>query len=670
MKFSYVVLDVESSYGNKKFPWVEGSYLSSVGIEFPDKSSRTWFFNPLIGDEKKNWQEIQDILNSTELLVGHNIKFDALWLLKTGFKLPPKFYDTMVGKYLLSGQRARGELSLNSVADEYEEGQKVDGMHEWWDNGFDTHEIPVDFHRKYLSQDIALTHRIYLKQKEDIKKYKLTQVMELSCAMTKILTSVEFNGAPFSKRKALGYLEEAKVQTKETIAKLIELVGIEFNPASSQQLAAILYGGTFEKDATETYEVTLKSGVVKTKTRKIKVPVEYPGVGFVCPEAGFSKKTGKPTTSKKYLASFKTKTKLQSQVKDLLLQRSLTDKMVSTIAGKNGDKGWLNLVSTVDNRLHGSFNQTFTYTGRLSSSNPNMQNLPRSGTSPLKSVFDVGPGKVLINADLAQMEWRGAAELSRDPVMLEELFNGIDIHTDNAVNLLGAHREDSVSLDEKVQKEFKAIRAHAKLASFRLLYGGSAYGFHMAPDMPDYPLKQWEYFVNGFFNKYQGLVAWHKKMQALALEQGYIRTPSGRYLNFGDVNFADDKQRREWERQVVNYPVQSFCADLLNIACTEIIRILNILGIKATLIFLVHDSLVFETKEEDAQKVIYVCLETFKHIPDLVLEKFGYQMVVPIFGDCEIGFNYGETVTVDENNCYEELAKLRLKKEKKNVVDV
>ena len=667
MKFPYVVLDLETSKKPHHKPFVEGSYLSSCGIEFPDKTKRTWFFNPLVGDEAKNIAEIVAILRDTRMIVGHNVKFDFLWMLHLSFPIPLKVWDTMVGQYLLKGQRAIGEMGLNSVAEEYEEGQKVDEMHQWWDNGFNTHEIPLELHREYLEQDIALTHRVFLKQKEQIEKYGLSVLMDLTCDTTRVLAQVEFNGAPFSVKHAKYYLEQAKKQTEEATAELQRLVGVEFNPASSQQLAAILYGGTFERDGVETYEVTLKSGIKKTKTRKIKVPVTHPGIGFVCPKAGISKKTGNPTVSKKYLASFKTKTKLQAQVKNLLLQRSLTDKMISTIAGKQGDKGWL-AVLTPDQRLHGNFNQTFTYTGRLSSSNPNMQNLPRSGTSPLKSVFQVPPGKVIINADLAQIEWRGAAELSRDPVMIEELFNNIDIHTENAVNLLGARREDKDSADDKVRKEFKSTRTHAKLASFRLLYGGSAIGFHTAPDMPDYPLKKWEYFVDGFFNKYTGLVEWHKQMQAFACKHGYIRTPSGRYLNFGDVDYADDRQRREWGRQVVNYPVQSFCADLLNIACVEIMRILRVLNIRAKLIFLVHDSLVFEADEKDAKQVIHICLETFKHIPDLVREKFGYEMIVPIFGDCEIGYNYGETVPVDENNYDEVLAKLR--EENKNVVDV
>lgn len=667
MKFPYIILDVETSKKPKHKPWMEEAYLSSVGIEFPDKTSKLWFFNPLVGNENNNLQEIRCILQETEMIVGHNVKFDMYWLLQYGLPLPHKVWDTMVGKYLLSGQRAPRELSLNDVAEDYKVGQKVDGMHGWWDNGFNTHEIPLNLHREYLAQDVALTHKVFQLQKKDIIKYGLMELMDVTCSMTRVLANVEFAGAPFSVEKAMHYLEEAKKQAKESHDKLVELVGIDFNPASPQQLAAVLYGGTFEQDSVETYEVTLKSGIVKTKTRKTKVPVTYKGVGFVCPDSGVSKKTGQPTTSKKYIESYKTKTKLQEQIKNLLLQRSLTGKMVSTITGKDGDKGWL-AVLTPDQRLHGNFNQTFTYTGRLSSSNPNMQNLPRSGTSPLKSVFEVKPGNVLVNVDLAQIEWRGAAELSRDPVMLEELFNNIDIHTENAVNLLNAKREDKTSSIETTRKLFAQVRSHAKLASFRLLYGGSAYGFFMAPDMPDYPLSKWEYFVNGFYQKYTGLDEWHKKLQAKAYELGYLVTPTGRYLNFGEVDFADDKQVATWKRHVANYIVQSFCADLLNIACVEIVRILKLLHVEANLILLVHDSLVFEAKEEDAKEVMRVCLETFKHIPDLVKEKFGYEIIVPIFGDCEIGLNYGETVPVDENNFDEVLAKLQ--KEKQHVVDV
>lgn len=660
MKFPYVVLDIEASKRPCFKPWHTGAFLSSVGIEFPDFTSKTWFFNPLVGDEKKNLQEIVEILSNTEELVGHNIKYDLLWLLHLNLHIPPRVYCTMIGEYLLKGQQATGELSLNSVASFYGEGQKVDGMHEWWERGVNTDKIPISLHQAYLKQDVALTHLIYLKQKERILKFGLKPVADLTMAMTPILAQVELTGAPFSKDKAVHFLEEAKASTAKSNQRLQDIIGIEFNPSSSTQLQAVLYGGTFQRDAVETYEVTLKSGIVKTKTRKIKENVVCPGVGFECPSSGISKKTGKPSVNKKLIASFKCKNKQQEEIKELLLQRSLTEKMVSTIAGQNGDKGWLSVLSD-DNRLHGNFNQTFTKTGRLSSSDPNMQNLPRSGTSPLKTVFEAPPGKVIINADLAQIEWRGAVELSRDQTMLDELLHDFNIHSDNAVKFLGANAEDEHSSDENIRKKFKQIRTTAKLCSFRLLYGGSAYGFYMSPDMPNYPLKKWEYFVDGFYEKYPRLKEWHAEMQAKAFEQGYLRTPSGRFMHYGDVDFSDDKQVKEWKRQVCNYSVQSFCADMLNAACVEIIRILKLLKIDAKLILLVHDSLVFECDEKDAKIVIKVCSETFKHIPDLIEQRFGYKIITPIFGDCEIGFNYGDTKEVTEDTVEEVLAKLRNK---------
>lgn len=462
--YDYIVLDVEATKIPEFKPWHDNAYLCSVCIETPDKTSKVWFFNPLLGDELTHLKEIQELVSNARTLVGHNIKYDLLWFQQYNIDFSAcKLYDTMVGEYLLYGQKPVG-FALNAVAKRRGFGEKIDEMAVWWDNGFQTDEIPVDLHRAYVMQDVNLTHQIYLSQRQDLIKHKLDRVADLTFKMTKVLTEVEFVGSPFDIKRANEFCDKSEQLASELEEYMQEVAEVKFEPASSLQLGAVLFGGEWQVDGREEYEVTLKNGIVKKKSRKCKVPVKYPGLGFVCPERDVSKKTGKPSTSDQVVQALPAKTKKQREFITALRSVRKLHKTVSTIRGKDGDKGWLSVLSS-DSRLHGDFNQTVTVTGRLSSSNPNMQNLPRSkGTDfPLKKIFFPHDGKIIINIDLKQIEWRVAAELSRDSVMIDELNKKVDIHTENAKAIFGANPE------KMSKEEFSVVRTASKTVSFRLL---------------------------------------------------------------------------------------------------------------------------------------------------------------------------------------------------------
>lgn len=460
----YIVFDIEATKIPEFKPWHDNAYMCSVCIETPDKVSRVWFFNPLLGDELNHLKEIKELVGNAKKLVGHNIKYDLLWFQEYGVDFSHcTLYDTMIADYLLHGQKDVG-YKLNDVARRRHLGEKVDEMAVWWDNGFQTDEIPVDLHERYIKQDVNLTHQIYLSQKKDLVKYELQAVADLTFAMSKVLTEVEYVGAPFDATRAVEFCDKAEELVKEHEAVMKAIAEVDFEPSSAQQLAAVMFGGEWTIDGTEEYTVTLKSGMEKIKTRKCKLPVTYPGLGFVCSDRDVSKKTGKPSTASQVVDSLPAKTKKQREFLNAVKSVRKLHKTVSSVRGKKGDKGWLASL-TSDGRLHGDFNQTVTATGRLSSSNPNLQNLPRSkGTDfPLKQIFKPEDGKLILNIDLKQIEWRVAAELSRDAVMLDELNRGVDIHTENAKAIFGADP------DKMSAEEFSVIRTASKTVSFRLL---------------------------------------------------------------------------------------------------------------------------------------------------------------------------------------------------------
>ncbi len=638
----YAVLDIECSKAPKHMPWTVGSFLCSVGIERQDGTSTVWFFNPNDRPHEELLAEIQQEIDKVDFLIGHNIKFDLNWLKWVGLNVKDKpVWCTMVADYLINGQR-KLEYSLNAVAKRYDLGHKLDAMAMYWQAGYETDEIPLEIHEDYLKQDIHLTHDVFKKQLPLVERAGLGKITELSFRLTQILSDMEVSGAAFDKEEATAYCDQTRDQVKAMDKTLVELAGIDFTSSSAPQLSAVLYGGSLKKEVPELVARQLKSGKFKITTRKAKIEIPIKGLGFKVPEGCVSKKTGLPLTDKNTLDLLKSHDKRSESFLQTLRDQKKLNKVVSTIAGSKEEKE-TGLIAVIgkDGRLHPSFNQCVTRTGRLSSSNPNGQNFPRGGTSPIKTFFKSKQG-VIINLDLAQIEWRIAAELSRDPVMLHELETGLDIHADNAIRFFDAGQY------ERGSKEFKKVRTTAKTMSFRLLYGGSAEGFYRDQRMPDYSLKRWRDIVNAFYAKYQGLKRWQDECAQLASARGYLRNPSGRVLTF------DEEVRYGIEtvdvKQVKNYPVQSASSDIMYLCMVKFIERVAELGLKANLILQVHDSMVWDCPVEEAETLCREGVNMFRSLPQLAKEYFGWDIVVPLTGDCEVGYDYGNTKEIKEED--------------------
>lgn len=661
IKHEYTILDIESSKKPVMFPWQESSYLSSVGIKTSDGTIKIWMFNPLQGNDVEHIREIRNYLLNSSLVVGHNIKFDLTWMLFLGIDVSSDVWCTYVGDYLFHGQRDKPR-SLNDVAARAGLGQKLDFMSQYWNDGINTAEIPVDLHKEYLTQDLNLTEQVFLHQREQIRKAKLEKVAEMSFNMSKILAQVEFNGAPFSKEAADNYLSESVAEMALLENKLVEIAGVKFNPKSSHHLRAILYGGEIKWGKStpqfdiETYEVVLKGGVIKQRTRKCDRIIQYEGMGFKAPD-GAKTKTGQDSTGKEVIKKLHAKSKRQREFLECILRFSMIAKMRSTLSsGTDGDKGWLNILGK-DGRLHGALNQCIAITGRLTSSNPNMQNLPRKGTSPLKRIFKAPERRVIVNADLAQIEWRIAAELSRDPVMLQELYDGEDIHTANAVQIFGADITHKDHPDKEIADAFDKIRTASKTVSFRLLYGGSWWGFYLDFRMPDFSKERWQEIVDNFYNKYKVFRQWQLNIQDEVRKNGYTRTPSGRIIVAGGtVDWADSKSIKSWQRELCNYPVQSFSFDVLGVMLYYLMP--QVKDLDAKLIFVVHDAVTFECSRDDAEKLYNCIIDISSNLTKLVSEYFNINIAVPLFGDGELGPDYGTLTKIKGDNFKEVLASI------------
>ena len=635
---SYIILDIEATKVPNHNPWHKESYLCSVGILDQNGVFHSWVFNhrtEAVRNERLMLCEIQRMLDESDLIIGHNIKFDLNWLKTVGLACSDKkIWCTQVAENLIQGQRKVG-YKLDQLAQRYDVKGKLDLMAEFWSSGYETDEIPLSVHLPYLEQDLRTTRDIFLRQLPIVMSSGLDKLAELTFEVTQILSDVETRGVAFDIDSAHKYISEYKDKVETLSCRMQAVAGIEFNPNTPAQLSAVLFGGSWKVDGREEYEVTLKDGTVKTKSRKCKVDLSTSGLGFIPPQGCVSKKTGAASVDKNALKLISGKTPAQKEFLQALLEYKKAAKVLSTFVSDTNDNA--GLVSKVgkDGRIHPTFNQTVTATGRLSSSDPNGQNLPRKGTSPIKKVFYAKRG-VIVNLDLGQIEWRMAAELSRDPVMLYEIKNKVDVHADNAIRFFGAGEFDPDS------EEFGKLRTAAKVMTFRLLYGGSANGFYRDQNMPRYSLARWREIVAAFYEKYKGLAAWQQNNVLRANKDGYLRNPSGRFLTF--------EEETTWEgltefsqKQIYNYPVQSCSADIMYLAMYYVNKRVKEAKLNADMVLQVHDSMVFDCTKEDARKLCEIGISTFEELPKLALAYFGWEIDVPLTGDAELGYNYGAT---------------------------
>ena len=568
------------------------------------------------------------------MLVFHNAKYDLNIMRHMGLNFEGKtIWCTMICDYLLHGQNTSISYSLNAVAARYGLGQKVDEMAEYWNNGYETDQIPWDLHQTYLGQDVNLTHLIFQKQFPQVKKTGLSNVAWLSMELSRVLSDMESTGIPFDKDGAEKYVDEYSSKLENLDRQIFDIAGQEFKVSSSDQLSAIMYGGKIKREVQELVARARKNGTFRISTRKAVYEQTVKGLGFTPEESAKSKKTGKASTGKKALMWLRWETPEQERMLQLLSERSNAQKVYSTLWSDNNETSGLIRQIGVDGRIHPSFNQTFTRTGRLSSSNPNSQNFPRGNTSPLKKLIRSKRGYIL-NADLSQIEWRTAAALSEDSLMCDEINHGFDVHTDSAQRFFDAKGDTTT-------KAFKKVRTTAKIFNFRMLYNGKPKAFFYDPTMPRFPLTKWKKIVPGFYEKYHELRDWQLNNEKIVNIQNYLRNPSGRFLTF-DYNTEDDEKPTGYNLNAIcNYPVQSISADLMFLAMITIYRKVKASGAKADLLMQVHDSLVWDVAPEDVFRVGRICEDVFDSLPRLSREFFGWDIPVVLEGEVGLGLDYG-----------------------------
>jgi DNA polymerase I-like protein with 3'-5' exonuclease and polymerase domains len=620
---------------------------------------------------------VQSKLDETALLIMHNAAHDLIWLWESGFTYDGPIFDTMLGEYVL--QRGQKEpLSLEACAERYELAtQKQDTLKEYFKQGYSVRDIPHAELSEYLSADLHATQQLYVKlmDKYNTLDNSLTNTIKLTNQLAVHLARIYQRGFTVD----MGALDDVRQEFEQERDQLVtdleaqvrELMGDRpINLNSPEQLSWVIYSRKpldkkfwaelFDERMTDTdYKRQVRvstEALYKQKAhqcgtcngtgqvRKVKKDgtpfartnkcgscdasgylfvnsTALAGLRFTAPTAKWVSANGF-STSKDNLVFLEGIARAKGMTEaELFLQRVRRLSAVETYLSS-----FVEGIAThtkQDGKLHVRLLQHRTGTGRLSGADPNMQNMPRGGTFPVKKVFKSRwEGGQVMEADFAQLEFRVAAYLSQDKTAIDEVSTGFDVHSYTAKVISDAGQPMS--------------RQEAKAHTFAPLYGASGFGRTEAEAA----------YYKQFTTKYNGIGKWHEELAKEALNTGKIRTPSGREFAFPDV------QRRRhggvtFFTQIKNYPVQSFAtADIVPISLIYIDKLLGVNKMQSCIVNTVHDSIVIDVHPNEVDKVIKVIHRTNDMLISLVNKKWNLDFNVPLLLEAKIGDNWLDTKDV------------------------
>jgi DNA polymerase-1 len=506
-------------------------------------------------------EQLKPILEDKEVKkVGQNIKYEWIVLKRYGIHLQGIHGDTMIASYLLNPTKHNHNLS--EIAQEYLD-RSVTSYKEVVGSGtkavtFDQIELEKarDYSCEHADVTLQLSHLLFPKLKEGGFKDLFDQV-EMPLVM--VLAKTELNGVKIDLDLLQGYSKEIETQLQQRMGQIYRLAGEVFNINSSQQLGKILFD-------------------------KLKLPVVK------------KTKTGTSTD-----VEVLTKLSLQHDLPlEILGYRNLT-KLKSTYID-----ALPKLIHPKTGRVHTSYNQTVTATGRLSSSDPNLQNIPIRAEegSRIRQAFIPEKGWSIVSADYSQIELRILAHLSQDETLIKAFQNDEDIHARTASEIFGV----------PIEKVTPPMRREAKVINFGIIYGMSAYG--LSQQLRTEP-KIAQAYINEYFKKYTGVQTYIEKSLEEARQKGYVITLLHRRRYLPDLHSPTVAIRQATERMAINTPLQGTAADIIKVAMIHIQNQIEELSLSTKMIMQVHDELVFEVPEEELQNAIPMIQNEMETVMDL-----------------------------------------------------
>ena len=501
-------------------------------------------------------EELRPLLEDSEQkIIGQNIKFDMNILSQHGINISSIKNDTMMMSYVLDASATRHNLDALSS---YYLGYKTSTFEDVAGKGvkqvtFD--EVSIADATHYAAEDADITLRLYeellskLESVESLKK--LNEDIEIP--LIEVLSEMEQNGAVLNSKILNAQSKDLSNRIKKIEKKAYGLAGDEFNLGSTKQLREIFFD--------------------KLGYRVIK---KTPG--------------GQPSTDEKVLAELAEEYELPK----ILLEHRTLSKLKSTYTDKLP-----NQISISTGKVHTSFHQAVTTTGRLSSSDPNLQNIPirTEDGRRIRQAFEPSKGHKFVSADYSQIELRVMAHMSKDEGLLTAFQDGEDVHSKTASEVFNVDIE-AVTTD---------LRRNAKAINFGLIYGISAFGLGKQLNINRNLAAE---YMAMYFEKYPGVKKYMETTKDFAAENGYVETLFGRRLYLRDINASNAMRRQASERAAINAPVQGTAADIMKIAMIKMHQLIKETDVEAKLILQVHDELILDTPNKEIDEVIGLVTES------------------------------------------------------------
>ena len=680
-----LVLDVENSVtwrDGKTFndPFEPTNTLTQVGMVNVDNTEEMHIVN-LDHNEAKDTtgagrKLIQSVLDMTTLLIMHNAQHDLMWLWESGYTYDGDIYDTMLAEYLL--QRGQKQpLSLAACAERRSLAeQKEDYLGTCLKQGINTNETDLAKLSVYLRADLLTTSELFHSIEADYNTPEgesLSRVKRVTFDTCKTLTRMYMSGFKVDLEELERVRDEFKKEKAEIEARLQkkvrQLMGdTPINLNSPEQMSQVIFSKRIKnkgewaqlfdytstvqeyKEAvqansetiyrTKAYTCPTCEGQGKTyKVKKDGTKYAKPNKCKDCEARGFKLEETSQVAGLKFTAPSKdwisangfstSKGNLEA------LEATAKNRGMADAAAFLADLKRLSAISSYlssfvegianytkhDGFLHVGLTQHITATGRFSGRNPNMQNMPRGGTFPVKKVFvSRWDGGKIMEADFAQLEFRTAAFLAQDETAMEEIATGFDVHSYTAKVITEAGQQTS--------------RQEAKAHTFAPLFGATGFGRSKAEQ---------SYYTH-FVDKYKGIAKWHQKLGDEALRFMKITNVSGRQYAFPDVKRRDNGAPTHFT-MIKNYPVQGFATgDVVPVVLNKLHELLH--PLQSCVVNSVHDSMVVDVHPDETRKVLTIIELLNDSINDLIEEKYNVKMNVPLLLEAKMGPNWLDTIDV------------------------
>jgi DNA polymerase-1 len=523
--------------------------------------------------------QLKPLLEDPEIKkVGQNLKYDMSVLAQHGIDLQGVAFDTMLESYVLDSVATRHDM--DSLAAEYLGETTISFTDVAGKGAFQLtfNQVPLEEAAPYAAEDADITLRLHQVLWPELRKHaSLEKVFnDIELPLLPVLSRIERTGALVDGTLLFQQSNELAKRLGELETEAWDLAGQQFNLASPKQLGEIL----FEKLEIPVLKKTAK-GAPSTKEEVLQeLALDYPLPKVLLEHRGLAK-----------------------------LKSTYTDKLPT-------------MINPQSQRIHTSYHQAGTATGRLSSSDPNLQNIPvrTSEGRRVRQAFIAAPGCKMVAADYSQIELRIMAHLSEDPSLLKAFAEGQDIHRATAAEVFAVATEQ-VTAD---------MRRSAKAINFGLIYGMSAFGLARQLNIGR---KQAAEYIELYFQRYPGVQAYMNNIRHTAAEQGYVETAFGRRLYLPEINSRNGMRRQAAERTAINAPMQGTAADIIKLAMIHVDDWLQNSNLQSRMIMQVHDELVLEVPEVELEPVTQGLNDLMQNAASLL---------VPLVVDVGVGDNWDQ----------------------------